>query len=309
MTNERLEQTLARVEKLERLKALSEKYTNMSLAGYLKSKIVEELSVAERNIFYGTEAEWEAVVRGHLGTGPVVRGVPTFTSNQFIAYDSGTTTVSSSGTGSEPCTSTAMKEAIEENLREGWFGVVEGHGNHGGYTPPTQEEPRGNPKYMEKLSAARKRMYEKVYRDREGDELDKVILETSILPDEIECLYELVKMYTGDKSPNQKHLNPPRAQLSYIEEKFVELHKSTKESDSPTTQPEEDVHISNLQKAAVVCDDLGHWYVIPEELFREFNIDLEDDELCEDGKFREKWSKYRTGGEINAVQLYAEFES
>lgn len=63
---------------------------------------------------------------------------------------------------------------------------------------------------------------------------------------------------------------------------------------------------ATLQKVKSVNDDSGHWYVIPENLYPFFKIDLEDEDMVESGYFDNKWEKYRTGGDLNLVQLYAE---
>lgn len=54
-----------------------------------------------------------------------------------------------------------------------------------------------------------------------------------------------------------------------------------------------------------VEDESGHWYVIPNDFFEQFYKDAEDYELCESGEFDNKYGKYRTGGDLNLIQLYA----
>lgn len=61
----------------------------------------------------------------------------------------------------------------------------------------------------------------------------------------------------------------------------------------------------NLVKVQVVRDDSGHWYVIPNELKDEFNSDSEDEDMCDSGGFDYKYSKYRTSGDLNLIQLWA----
>lgn len=56
------------------------------------------------------------------------------------------------------------------------------------------------------------------------------------------------------------------------------------------------------QKVKAVQDDSCHWYIIPAELEEDFNKDL--DENDEDLAFDEKYGEYRTGGDLNLVQLY-----
>ena len=61
-----------------------------------------------------------------------------------------------------------------------------------------------------------------------------------------------------------------------------------------------------MKKVYAVQDQDGHWYAIPDELkddfFREEENGKEDDYTY----FEDKYSRYRTGGDLNLVQLYAE---
>ena len=57
-----------------------------------------------------------------------------------------------------------------------------------------------------------------------------------------------------------------------------------------------------IVKVKAVKDDSGHWYIIPSELSDNFYNDLEDDGFL---GFDEKYGKYRTGGDLNLIQLYA----
>ena len=68
-------------------------------------------------------------------------------------------------------------------------------------------------------------------------------------------------------------------------------------------------------KVRATQDDSGHWYVIPEELSEEFYKLLEkvysDDyphRYDDEEKFESKFSGYRTGGDLNNIQLYAELK-
>lgn len=58
----------------------------------------------------------------------------------------------------------------------------------------------------------------------------------------------------------------------------------------------------NLIKVKAVQDDSGHWYIIPEGLMSKFNKDV--DEEVED--FDTLWGKFRTMGDINNIQLWAD---
>lgn len=68
--------------------------------------------------------------------------------------------------------------------------------------------------------------------------------------------------------------------------------------------------MENLKPVKAVRDDDGHWYVIPNELFNEFNrlLDTHEDDFESQREFMEKFDKYRTGGDLNLVQLYAEVD-
>lgn len=57
-----------------------------------------------------------------------------------------------------------------------------------------------------------------------------------------------------------------------------------------------------------VTDDSGHWYLIPNELFNDFNNDLNNEELSDSGEFGSKYGKYMTGGDLNIIQLYVKNE-
>lgn len=48
----------------------------------------------------------------------------------------------------------------------------------------------------------------------------------------------------------------------------------------------------------------GDWFVIPNVLEQEFQEDTNNEELIESGGFDDKWWKYKTGGDLNLVQLY-----
>ena len=61
-----------------------------------------------------------------------------------------------------------------------------------------------------------------------------------------------------------------------------------------------------LQKVKAVKDDSCHWYVIPFEKSKQFFKDCESNEMADSGEFDDKWGKYRTGGDLNLIQLWAE---
>ena len=63
-----------------------------------------------------------------------------------------------------------------------------------------------------------------------------------------------------------------------------------------------------------MMDDAGNWYVIPNKMLHDFIILL--DKVYESGfydddaeaEFEEKFGKYRTGGNVNNIQLYADIK-
>lgn len=62
----------------------------------------------------------------------------------------------------------------------------------------------------------------------------------------------------------------------------------------------------NLKPVVAIEDQDGHWYVIPKELEDEFIKMEEEGEEDEWEAFNEKFSEYRTGGDLNNIQLYAD---
>lgn len=64
-------------------------------------------------------------------------------------------------------------------------------------------------------------------------------------------------------------------------------------------------HSKSMTPISVESDDGGHWYIIPKQLVYDFHRDMENAEEDEYVKFNEKYSQYRTGGDINNIQLFA----
>jgi len=67
--------------------------------------------------------------------------------------------------------------------------------------------------------------------------------------------------------------------------------------------------MENLIKVKAVQDDDSHWYIIPNEEVDDFFGVLENiqqDYLDAEDYFEERFSKYRTGGGPNNIQLYAD---
>ena len=63
---------------------------------------------------------------------------------------------------------------------------------------------------------------------------------------------------------------------------------------------------TTLQKVKAVQDEDCHWYVIPDDKYDEFHEDNMNEDMCDSGEFDNKWGEYRTGGDLNNVQLWAE---
>lgn len=60
-----------------------------------------------------------------------------------------------------------------------------------------------------------------------------------------------------------------------------------------------------MKRVYAVQDDECHWYVIPYEMKDEFHSDLDglsDDNIYE---WEDKYEQYRTCGDLNLVELYA----
>jgi len=61
---------------------------------------------------------------------------------------------------------------------------------------------------------------------------------------------------------------------------------------------------NKFEKVKAVQDDSSHWYIIPNDILKDFYIDLEDEQIVDSGEFDNKYGKYRTGGDLNLIQLY-----
>ena len=61
-----------------------------------------------------------------------------------------------------------------------------------------------------------------------------------------------------------------------------------------------------IEKVKAVQDNDSHWYILPNYLLEEFESDLLNEELQESGEFGEKYEQYKTNGDLNNIQLYAE---
>jgi hypothetical protein len=64
-----------------------------------------------------------------------------------------------------------------------------------------------------------------------------------------------------------------------------------------------------MQKVKAVKDDSGHWYVIPNKYVEEFWSNLNNEDFVDNGGFDNKYGQYRTGGDLNSVQLYAKIKT
>jgi len=58
-------------------------------------------------------------------------------------------------------------------------------------------------------------------------------------------------------------------------------------------------------KVKAVQDENGHWYVLPNDVVAEFEKDGQNEDFVDSGDFDNKYNKYRTGGDLNNTQLYA----
>jgi hypothetical protein len=61
-----------------------------------------------------------------------------------------------------------------------------------------------------------------------------------------------------------------------------------------------------MEKVKALKDDSGHWHLVPNDEVKQFQKDLENEEMADSGEFDNKYGKYRTGGDLNLVQLYIE---
>ena len=66
--------------------------------------------------------------------------------------------------------------------------------------------------------------------------------------------------------------------------------------------------IPNIEPVKCVQDDSSHWYIIPVNVSDQFYIDMNDESIVDSGEFDKRYRKYRTGGDLNRVQLYAEIK-
>lgn len=65
-----------------------------------------------------------------------------------------------------------------------------------------------------------------------------------------------------------------------------------------------------FKKVKVTQDDSGHWYLIPNELYGEFNSLCEKADNGDYDAMNEVYDKfgiYRTGGDLNNIQLYTKY--
>lgn len=62
--------------------------------------------------------------------------------------------------------------------------------------------------------------------------------------------------------------------------------------------------LNQIKEVSIVSDDDGHDYVLPKELEKQFNKDLQDEELIDSGEFDEKYQSFATGGCISNVKLW-----
>ena len=58
-------------------------------------------------------------------------------------------------------------------------------------------------------------------------------------------------------------------------------------------------------KVKATQDENGHWYVLPNEVVDDFDKDGQNEDFVDSGDFDNKYNKYRNGGDLNNIQLYA----
>lgn len=61
-----------------------------------------------------------------------------------------------------------------------------------------------------------------------------------------------------------------------------------------------------LQHVKAVQDNDGRWYVIPAIMGFSFYMDLQDEDVVESGQFSKRWGRYKTDGDLNSVELWAQ---
>ncbi len=61
-----------------------------------------------------------------------------------------------------------------------------------------------------------------------------------------------------------------------------------------------------MKKVKAVKDDSSHWFIIPNDLYENFLKDIDNEDMIDNGEFDNKYGKYRTGGDLNLIQLYIE---
>jgi hypothetical protein len=60
-----------------------------------------------------------------------------------------------------------------------------------------------------------------------------------------------------------------------------------------------------IQPVKAIEDESGHWYIIPNSLFERFYKDMQDEDFVDSGDFDDEYGRYRIGGDLNLVQLFA----
>ena len=64
-----------------------------------------------------------------------------------------------------------------------------------------------------------------------------------------------------------------------------------------------------MKKVIAKQDGDCHWYVFPAEMLDDFNkLEELGDSIDDYSEFEDKFSVYRTGGDLNIIQLYAEID-
>ena len=143
-----------------------------------------------------------------------------------------------------------------------------------------------------------------------SDALKKAQMENGMLKSEISELTDQVNLLKEQIPKGFKDLRDQqyavelRKQIKSCQDKNKPLQESITQWQNKYFQIYQ--KIRNMIQVEAVQDESGHWYVIPHERVSEFYTDSEDYDFCEFGEFDAKWGKYRTGGALGIVKLYAD---
>ena len=69
---------------------------------------------------------------------------------------------------------------------------------------------------------------------------------------------------------------------------------------------EKNIKPKKMTPVKAIQDDSGHWHIMPNSMVEDFYRDGHDEDFIDSGEFDNKYGQYRTGGDLNLLQLYAE---